>query len=172
MIWIKRIYMYVLLIRHAHAEEGDFWLKEVKSDMLRPLSKKGIQGFAQAVKGLQKNISNITHIYSSQLTRAVQTAEILDCSYQEAKFRVVDGLNPGGKISNILNLIREHKESDFIALVAHWPEVGLVSAELLTKKKETFIKLKKGSMMLIEILEDDAQLLWLLSSRQLALMGK
>jgi phosphohistidine phosphatase SixA len=164
--------MDILLIRHSHAEERHLWNGEGKSDLLRPLSKKGIGRFAQSLKAFDRFIPELHHIYTSQLTRSVQTAEILHGYYKKSELHIIPELNPGvrSQKEDLIGIIKSHHEDSVLAFVGHQPELSEFCGKLLSCAPETRFRFKKGGVALISYMGDVGQLQWLLSQRQLTYM--
>ncbi len=164
--------MEVLLIRHAHAEEREDWKEKGISDDLRPLTKKGIHRFVESLVGLSKYVLKIDHIYTSQLTRAVQTADILHGFYNDTEYEIIEELNPDASIEDIRAIIFDHKDTDVIAFVGHQPELGYICSDLISEVPDANIRFKKGGMALLHFENGEAYLEWLLTQRQLIHFGK
>jgi phosphohistidine phosphatase len=164
--------MALLLIRHAHAEEREVWNKNGKSDVLRPLTQKGIVRFATTVEGLSSFVKKIDFIYSSQYTRAVQTMEILHGFYNEANFEITEDLNPDGNISKLIKSLSKHTESQVVALISHEPIIGQIASELISENTRARIRLKKGGVGFISMNNQTRVLQWLMSQRQLAFFSE
>jgi phosphohistidine phosphatase len=73
--------MKVLIIRHAIAEERDDFARTGKDDRLRPLTDEGRKKMKQAARGLKALVPEIDLLATSPLTRAAQTAAVLDSVY-------------------------------------------------------------------------------------------
>jgi phosphohistidine phosphatase len=164
--------MDILLIRHAHAEEREDWNDLGKSDLLRPLTKKGIIRFAKTVKGLENFIPKIDHVYTSQYTRAVQTMEIIHGHYTKSNYSIVKELNPIEKLANLHAIIKRHADDDVIAFVGHQPDLGQLCGNLLSNSQDARIRFKKGGVALISYEEGNGQLQWLLTQRQLSYLSR
>ncbi len=80
-------YTTIYLIRHANP---DYSLEEIVGDRLMPLSKNGIKQAKQLSKSLLKK--EIDVVYSSELKRAKQTAEIVNLTLQK-KIKIDARLN-------------------------------------------------------------------------------
>ncbi len=159
--------MDILIFRHALAEDRVAWNKEGKSDALRPLCKKGIVRFAQAVQGLDKIIKSISTIYSSQYTRAVQTGEILHGHFKNSNLEIIEGLNPGYSVDSLLDILKSHKTKDVVAFVGHHPDLSRICSHLVCGHDKGKIKFGKGGVACIRYENGIGELEFLLTQKQL-----
>lgn len=159
--------MLLLLVRHSQAQFKEDWNDQGYPDMLRPLTKTGISRWAEAVSGLDSFISDIDHIYSSQYTRAIQTAEILHGHYKDSKLREISALNPRSDFKGLKEYLSEHPDDSTIAVVGHGSELSGLISYLLGSNQELKIRHKKGGVALLSIQGDSVQLQWLLNQKQL-----
>jgi phosphohistidine phosphatase len=164
--------MKILIVRHGNAEERENWNAIGKSDFLRPLTKKGLYRFAETVKGLSHFVDHIDYIYSSQLTRAVQTMDILQGYYHQATHEIIKELNPGEGYKKMEKLLSIHKNSDVIALVGHQPELSLMCSHFISSDESTGIRFKKGGIALINYENGHGELQWLLTQKQLSYLSE
>ena len=155
--------MNILLIRHSHAEDRKFWDAQDLPDSFRPLTKKGKKNFYKVSMNINKMIDEIDGIYSSQYTRAIETAEILAVFYKKTNLEVISTLN---YMNN--NSVFENKSSDqTIAFVGHQPELGNWVSQLLNNKQDAMIRFKKGGVACLKYFEGRCELKWLLTSDQI-----
>lgn len=162
------LFMQVLLIRHAIAEEADTSEISESADGLRPLSAKGKLKMRKNIEGLNVIVPHIYQIASSPLHRAQQTADLLLSSYRDAKRDILPALAPRGSAPAILSYLQEHaKTSHTIALVGHEPDLGELGTWLLSGHTDSWMTLRKGAACLIEFTEDviagQANLIWSLN---------
>lgn len=72
-----------------------------------------------------------THIYTSPLVRAVQTAEAVAYSLAfEGPIPARAALVPGGKTADAMSILDEHSDEERVLLVSHEPTVRVVSGHL------------------------------------------
>jgi phosphohistidine phosphatase len=160
--------MRLLLVRHGHAEERENWNDLGKSDILRPLTKKGIARFAESLEGLKLFVPVIDHIFSSQLTRAVQTAEIMANFYESGKVETIEQLNPGKSQFLVQEkFFNQFKSDDVIVIVGHQPDLSILTAQLLFQKYDHQIELKKGGVIALEKIGQKFFLNWVLTQKHL-----
>jgi len=164
--------MQVLLIRHAIAEDYNTFALINKVDDLRPLTEKGINKMCKSLQGLTTILSEIHYIVHSPLTRAMQTADLVQQFYPNAQSISLAALAPRGSASNVLTYLQEHANTHHtVALVGHEPSLGELGSWLLSGHTDTWLPLKKGGMCLLnftEVVEEgQGDLQWLLSPKLL-----
>jgi len=137
--------MRLLFIRHAKALSTDEWNED---DLLRPLSKKGINSSKEFFEKLPK-IFDIDIIISSKAIRALQTAEILKEFYPNSIFTRTKMLNPGATFIDIEILLKEYKDYENIALIGHEPDISEIVSKLIGCKFMD-IDVKKSSIIELE----------------------
>jgi phosphohistidine phosphatase len=162
--------MKILIIRHAIAEKREDWNDIGRPDELRPLTKKGIIRFTQACEGLRKLIPQIDTIYSSELTRAIETTQILEKYYPTANIEITQGLNPDSPPNLAAALLSHHGPVETIAFVGHQPDLGFLLGQILNESPVPYYRFKKGGVACIETYQGMAQLQWLLTQKHLELI--
>lgn len=166
--------MRVYIIRHGIAVPRE--APGVVDDASRELTPDGAGKMRRAVRGLVKLKINLDRIYSSPLTRARQTAEILAEAFPRAgAVRTARPLAPGSEREQVVALLSKSNALDDIAVVGHEPDLSELAGFLLTGDNASILRLKKGGMACIEVenLEppNRGELLWLLTPRQLRSMA-
>ncbi len=118
--------MHVLVIRHGEASDPDGL-----SDASRYLTLRGRHVSRAMAEALRERNLAPTHIYTSPLTRAVQTAEILAHSIGFAgPVLVHEELVPGVGLVHSLSMLEHHGGDDIVALVSHEPLVRAMAGHL------------------------------------------
>lgn len=168
--------MYVLLIRHAIAEDYDIFALSGQADELRPLTPKGRAKMRKNVRGLQSTVPQIHYILSSPLRRAVQTADLIAQSYPDAHRDILSALAPRGSAMVVLDYLQEHSgTSHTVALIGHEPYLGELATWFLSGRPDVWLPFKKGSACLLEFTEEikvgQARLQWILTSKHLRMLG-
>lgn len=167
--------MKLLLIRHAIAEERESFARTGKEDRLRPLTDEGRKKMKQAAKGLRAMVPEIELLATSPLTRAAQTAAILDSVYGDVKEVEIKELSPEATPERFLRWLRKQK-ADTVAAVGHEPSLSLIASWLLTGQERRVIALRKGGACLIDFPDGvDAgagTLLWALTPAQLRALAE
>lgn len=166
--------MKLLVVRHAQAEDRAEFARHCRDDAQRPLTARGQKRMAVASIGLRRLVKKLDELGSSPLTRALQTAEILGQTYK-SDVPVVAELSPSKPVSSVLRWLKRHDAESTIALVGHEPQLGLLISWLMSGLDEPMLELKKGAAALLEFPGDigagKARLLWMLTQRQLRVMG-
>lgn len=162
--------MNLLFIRHAIAEKREEWNDLGRSDFFRPITRKGIVRFTDVTLGLSLFNENIDKIISSQLTRSVQTAEILHAKYSKANLIFSEDLNANNSPSEAIKMFSKYYQEDpeqTIAIVGHQPELAQMISLLLIGKSNINIRIKKGGIASMDYRPKKSELKWLMSGRQL-----
>jgi len=162
--------MKLLLIRHAIAEEREDFARTGKDDRLRPLTDEGRKKMKQAARGLRELVPEINLLATSPLTRAAQTAAIVDSVYGDLKEVEIKELSPEATPESFLRWLRKQKAGT-LAAVGHEPSLGLIASWLLTASERKVLAFRKGGACLLEfpgeIGAGTATLLWALTPAQL-----
>jgi phosphohistidine phosphatase len=139
--------MKIYLIRHGEAIDHE--TNSVKTDEYRFLTSKGRLTTRKVAKNLKEELSAADKIFTSPLTRAVQTAEIIATTIKfKNDVEIANELKIGSSISQVIELIREHSTMNAIALVGHEPMMGMLVHSLSDKKD--FYNFKKSGVCLID----------------------
>jgi phosphohistidine phosphatase len=166
--------MKLLLIRHAIAEEPEDFARTGKDDRQRPLTDEGRKKMKQNAKGLRELIPEIDLLATSPLTRAAQTAAILDSIYGGLSEVEIEELAPEATPTEFLRWLRKQK-GETIAAVGHEPSLSLILAWLLTGTERRLFSFRKGGACLLELADEPAAgtatLLWALTPGQLRDLG-
>jgi phosphohistidine phosphatase len=162
--------MKLLLIRHAISEEREDFARTGKDDRLRPLTDEGRKKMRQAARGLREIVPEVDLLATSPLTRAAQTAAILDTVYGGLKEVEIEELSPEATPKQFLRWLRKQK-ADTLAVVGHEPSLSLIVSWLLTGSERRIIAFRKGGACLLEFPAEvgagTATLLWALTPAQL-----
>jgi phosphohistidine phosphatase len=141
--------MKLYLLRHGDAvEHGDPRYKE--ND--RPLTPRGIQRTKLLAHALRKMEISFDVILSSPLTRARETAEIVQSGLHQGSLDFTDYLTPSGgmgKLVEQINVIRPIPEN--VLLVGHEPYLSGFVSLLCTGGTELSLTFKKGALCRLEI---------------------
>ena len=168
--------MDLYIIRHAIAQpigsKNDF------TDEKRKLTSQGRDLMREAARGLRKLGLQFDLILTSPLVRAVETAEIVAeaLGYDQALVQQTVNLAPGASFAELLSEVKRHNGIESIALVGHQPDLGALVSTLVWGDGRASVPLKKGSVCSIDVMETvptvRGALAWLLTPRQLRLLGK
>ncbi|HYO13891.1 MAG TPA: histidine phosphatase family protein [Thermoanaerobaculia bacterium] len=162
--------MRLLLIRHAIAEEREDFARTGKDDRLRPLTDDGRKKMKQSARGLKVLVPEIDLLATSPLTRAAQTAAILDSVYGGLDEVEIDELAPEASPDEFLRWLRQQK-AETVAAVGHEPSISLILSWFLTGNERHLHAFRKGGACLLELPDEPAPgtaiLLWALTPSQL-----
>lgn len=163
--------MRLLLIRHAIAEERDDFARTGKDDRLRPLTDEGRKKMKQAARGLRTLVPKVDLLATSPLTRAAQTAAILDSVFGGLDEVEIEELAPETTPESFLRWLRQQDKKDLVAAVGHEPSLSQILGWLLTGTDRRLFAFRKGGACLLELPDDPAggtaTLLWALTPAQL-----
>ena len=163
-----------LLMRHGIAVERDEW---DGSDGDRPLTERGEKRVAQVVDGLGRLGVQPTHVLSSPLRRAIETAKIAHSSLRvRSAIQIVDALLPDAPPNQLLSILRDLPPESCVICIGHEPQLGIMASVLLAGRATTSFPLKKAGACLIElpipVKLGRGVLRWWLTSGQLRAIGK
>ncbi|HAP40616.1 MAG: histidine phosphatase family protein [Nitrospira sp.] len=138
-----------LFFRHGIAVERDTWTGEERR---RPLTHKGRARTRQSGKGLLALRLTPTHILSSPLTRARQTAVILQALLEEPiAIRMTAALEPEADPQAICALLNTVPPDAFVWCIGHEPHLSATAGLLLTGTSCHGFALKKAGACLIHV---------------------
>jgi phosphohistidine phosphatase len=160
--------MHVYLVRHAIAFEPDptTW----PDDRERPLTPAGEKRFRRAARGLATLVKGVDVVLSSPLTRAWQTAQILQKNAGWPAPTRFEALEPGRNPAEVVDGFQPHAGATAIALVGHEPSLHELAAYLLSSDAHrTRLEMKKGAVACLELpaglQAGEAELAWLVPPR-------
>jgi phosphohistidine phosphatase len=163
-----------ILIRHGIAADREEW---DGPDAERPLTDRGEKRVAQVGGGLKWLEVQPTHVFSSPLVRAVETAEILHAALGvKSPIQRVEELLPDAPPELLLSLFRDLPSESCVLCVGHEPHLGLVASAMLVGKPSTSFPFKKSGGCLIELPTPPkvsrGVLRWWMEPGQLRALGK
>ena len=168
--------MELLIIRHGRAEDRDIFAETGRPDGERPLVDEGFQRLRAALPGLTHEQPTLDAIVTSPLTRARQTAEVIQEGYPKARLLEFRELSPGVPPEMVTGrLEREHLVKGAVAVVGHEPDLGELASWLLSGSLRGFVPMKKGAVCALDVIPPlhpgCAMLRWSLSAAQLRRIG-
>jgi phosphohistidine phosphatase len=170
---LREYAMEIYIVRHAIAMERDEW---TGSDDKRPLTEKGKKKMEQIARGLAAMEIDFTHIISSPLVRAQQTAEILQNVLKIDHLDETDLLIPSADPAAIIPFLNKLPDSAEVALVGHEPHVSALLSYLLSGRQTNFAAFKKGGVAMLEgetpLRPGHFILYWLLEPNHLVAIGE
>ena len=140
--------MRVYFVRHAIAEDRESFEGD---DLLRPLSAAGSQK-AKKVFGLYAGLyPGLQKIYTSEATRAIQSAELLAKAFGGAPIEKTALLNPGCDYEQFKILLGQigHRH-EAIAIVGHEPDFSLIIGGIVAGGL-LYMEIKKASLIEVEM---------------------
>lgn len=156
--------MKIYLLRHGIATERE----DPARDSERPLTSKGRQEMEGIAAALKKLKVKPDLILSSPYLRADQTARIVAKEFNlEKSLKHTDLLVPEANPEALIEAIGREYQVDELALVGHYPNMGLLLEAFLGLNMDSQIVLKKGGLCCLSV--DDihakppAALDWLLT---------
>lgn len=138
-----------LLFRHGIAYDREDWRG---SEHDRPLTDKGRQRTKQSSKGLLVLGLIPTHILSSPLARAHQTAKILQSLMPAAPpLKICTELAPDVAPRALISLLNNLPSDAVVVCVGHEPHLSTTAGMLLTGKPCAGLSLKKAGACLLHL---------------------
>ena len=135
--------MKIYLLRHADAENT------ASNDAARALTEKGQSQAAQVGDFLERCGIKLSAILTSPYLRALQTAQAVARKYQAVPLIKEPRLGCGLSPETGLSIIQEYQKFDHVLIVGHQPDLGMLSAYLLTMDGSINIEFKKASLLTI-----------------------
>ena len=131
-----------LLFRHGIAYDREDWRG---NDHDRPLTEKGLVRARQSIKGLLTLGLIPTHILSSPLTRALETARIFTSLIPATPpLRICPELKPEVTPRALISLLNTLPSDGVVLCVGHEPHLSATAGILLTGKPCKGFSLKKA----------------------------
>lgn len=163
-----------ILLRHGIAVEREEWEGQ---DADRPLTRLGIKRVAQVAAGMSRLDVQPTHVLSSPLKRAVETAMIAHSSLRvRSAVQIVDALLPDAPSSQLLSILHDLPPESCVLCIGHEPQLGMTASVLLSGRATTSFPLKKAGACLIDlpapVKPGHGRLRWWLTPGQLRAIGK
>lgn len=168
--------MQLLVIRHAIAEEREEYARRGADDDERPLTAFGRQRMTRNARGLRRAAPVISHLATSPLKRAEQTAAIVAREYKIDTVHQVDALRPTRQPKEFLEWLETVSGEEIVAVVGHEPHLGTLVTWLLTGVEANAVAFKKGGAVLLDfpglLVAGGATLLWSIAPAQLRRLGE
>ena len=166
--------MNVILLRHGIAAEREEWKG---SDGGRPLTERGAKRVAQVAAGMKRLEIQPTHLFSSPLVRAVETANILYTVLAVQNIvSQVEELLPDSPPAQFLKLLSDLPKDACVLCVGHEPHLGMLAGFLLTGTRAPAFRFKKAGACLIDLPSPPKAgrglLHWWMEPGQLRALGK
>jgi phosphohistidine phosphatase len=139
--------MHLYLLRHGIAADA----QAGESDTTRALTSDGRRKLRKVLKAVAEAKVKPTLMWSSELKRAIQTAEVAKAvlGYQGEILRT-KALAPGADTEQVWEEIRVHRDEASLMLVGHNPQFDQLAPYLLGTP-HLAVDFKKGAIMRIDI---------------------
>ena len=167
--------MNIFILRHGIAVEPG--TPGYEDDSGRPLISKGERRLRAAAAAMKQLELSFDLMLSSPFTRARQTAEIVAAALKlKKRLRACDDLIPGGSARALIQTLDGWKPApENVLLVGHEPYLSRLISLLVSGSADAVaIEMKKGGLCKLEaeflLYGRCAQLVWLLTPRQMELM--
>ena len=161
--------MNVVLIRHADAGDPD--PLRYPDDRLRPLTPSGERAHAAVASALARLDLRVTHVLSSPLTRARQTADITARALGVTDVRTVEALSDRFDLDGVLAELGTLPSHAGVVCVGHEPSMSRFAATLLHADANVRLGFAKSAVMALECQGNPApggaRLLFFVSPREL-----
>jgi len=159
----------VFLVRHAEAEDAVDAAHAGRQDRERRLTDEGKRDMRRGAAGLATLVDELPLILTSPLTRAVQTAELLQAAFPKAELKRHASLAPGSDPEALLKSIVRRTVP--LALVGHEPDLSQWAGYMSGGASRSVVRMKKGSVCRLDLpdrpLAGEACIAWLLTLKQL-----
>lgn len=154
-------------LRHGQAVDAAEWSG---ADFDRPLTREGRERMTRAAKTIAVLHLKLDAIVTSPLVRAKQTATIVAkrCKLED---RLVEDARLGGGfgMSELAEVLTEHRTANALMLVGHEPSMSRIVGEMVGSADIDF---KPGSLACVNVPEPTSlrgTLVWLIPAKVLAL---
>jgi phosphohistidine phosphatase len=166
--------MECILFRHGIAADQVDW---DGPDDRRPLVPKGIEKTAASARGLVRLGIEPSHIWSSPLTRALQTAKILHTAFRLlSEIDVSEDLRPEAAPERLLDVLARQSNDACVVCVGHQPHLGDLAGVSLFGGPVMGLELKKAGACCIRfngaLKPGEGVLRWWLTPSQLRQLAK
>lgn len=168
--------MFLLVIRHAIAEERDDFARSGAHDDERPLTPFGRRRMRRNAQGLRRIVPRLDVLAASPLRRAQQTADVVAAAYRIDAIQTVEALRPDAHPRALLAWLATQPPDATVAVVGHEPHVGRLVSWCLSGLDDSAVVFKKGGAALVEFTMKPAArkglLHWHVTPAQLRAMGE
>ena len=162
--------MRLFFLRHGIAEPGHGGM----SDFDRQLTDEGRAELEEVAHGLRRLKIRPDRLLSSPLVRARQTAEAVAPALA-VDVEIADELRSGATFAAFQQLARRYSAAEALMFVGHEPDFSETAAALIGADGDGLV-LKKAGLIRVDLdgrfERGQGRLRWLLTPRQLALIGE
>lgn len=140
-----------ILFRHGIADDPNDWKGE---DTLRPLTPEGKKKTRKAAAGLWQLGIRPAELWSSPLTRAIQTAELIQQALRAQRdIRIMEELRSDAPPELLLLLLQALPAESCVICVGHEPHLSALASVMLFGKSHGGLTFKKAGACLIHFAE-------------------
>ncbi|MDE1728353.1 phosphohistidine phosphatase SixA [Candidatus Nitrosotalea okcheonensis] len=159
--------MDLLILRHGEAGRHSL----SPGDYKRQLTSEGRQEIVDLSHGLRSLKVKLDYVFTSPLSRAKQTAEIVAKSLKYAcKIEELDSLKPEGNRLEFYSVLSKLKRDSVVLIVGHEPYLSEMISEAISQS-DCRIRLKKAGLARIRVISTlpkiKGELRWLLVPKHL-----
>ncbi|MEO8503506.1 MAG: histidine phosphatase family protein [Acidobacteriota bacterium] len=162
--------MFLLLVRHAIAEDRVTFARSGAEDRERPLSAEGRKKMRRVAAALRDLVQDADLLAASPLRRSLQTAQMLAAAFDLAPVPC-PALAPDEPAEEFLRWLRSQRSARSVIAVGHEPGLSQLAAFALSGRRQPFFSLKKAGACYLEFPKQwrsgGATLHWLLAPAQL-----
>jgi len=159
----------LIILRHGEAGRS---MAAASRDIERALTVSGKKEVEEVAEGLDALKLGVTHVISSPLRRAKETAltaaKVLE---KEDLVEVWDELRPEGETAALFRRLSKLKQESTVLVVGHEPYLSGMIGELITGSRQVRIILKKAGVAKVNVTsflpKPSGELRWLMTPRQL-----
>jgi len=138
-----------VLLRHGLAVARDEW---EGADTDRSLTERGTKRVAQVAAGLNRLGVQPTHVFSSPLIRAIETAKIVHRSLRvRSAVQIVDELLPDAPPDRLQSILHDLHPEACVLCIGHEPQLGMAASFMLSGRATASFPMKKAGACLIEL---------------------
>lgn len=140
--------MKLIFLRHGIAEDKKKTDGEM-DDALRELKKSGRSETKTMVKTFKDLFHEAEIVFTSPMTRAAQTAEVILKYFPKKQFEIMDTLDSSLPVEEFLKEIKSLKYDSTYCFVGHEPHLSTSIARLLGAREDS-IQLDKSGVVVLE----------------------
>jgi phosphohistidine phosphatase len=138
--------MRMILMRHANAGEPD--PRMYPDDNVRPLNARGREEHELVAAALARMGLGISHILSSPLARAVETAEITARALgMRQGIQSLEQLGHQFTIQELCRVLREYPVGSTIAAVGHEPDLSHFASAMLAARGDLVLEMRRSGII-------------------------
>ena len=138
--------MRLIFIRHGVAAKK---LKDPELDFYRELTPKGQKKLQKSFKQFKKKKMDIDVVFSSPLSRALETAELFWKYHKKSDLELCMDLVPSSDPQNLVEYISFLPKGGSYAFVGHEPHLSMVISAIFSIPANQ-VSLKKGEILIFE----------------------